>query len=162
MAALTIRVIDQHDESIARAIWRVQQAAYQIESVLIDYPEFPPLRETVEAIQKSDETFIGCLVGDDVHHLAGTTSFAPITGGIDICRMVIEPTHFRRGIATQLLQKVESLVGTNQLITVSTAEKNLPAVMLYQHNGYKLHHRRVLADGLAIVHFEKINVMRDL
>ena len=156
MTQTTIHTVDHRVEALARAIWRVQQAAYQIEASLIEYPNLPPLWETVEEIRECNETFVVCLVANDTRHLIAVTSFEPIAGGVDICRMVVDPNHFRRGIATRLLQAVEAQAGHGQRITVSTAQKNQPAVTLYQHNGYKLHHQTILPDGLVIVHFEKM------
>ncbi len=156
MSITTIQTVDHRVESIAHEIWHVQQAAYQVEARLIEYSNFPPLWETTAEIQACNETFVACLASHDAHKILGVTSYEPIADGIDICRMVVDPNHFRRGIATRLLQAVAAQVGRGQRITVSTAQKNQPAVTLYQRNGYTLHHQTTLPEGLVIAHFEKI------
>ncbi|MGL4608819.1 MAG: hypothetical protein ACRCYY_03905 [Trueperaceae bacterium] len=41
-----------------KAIWHVRQKAYLQESLLLDYPNLPPLKETLADIGASSETFI--------------------------------------------------------------------------------------------------------
>jgi ribosomal protein S18 acetylase RimI-like enzyme len=68
---------------------------------------------------------------------------------------VVSPTHFRRGIAARLLEAVETIKPGIRQVTVSTAEKNLPAVTLYEKHGYRVTQRTVLDDGLVLVQLQK-------
>ena len=147
-----LAILDQRDVQIAEQIYHLQQAAYAIERDLIDYPNFPPLSVTVHDIQEEEGTFLGRWVDGQ---LAGVLSFILSPDLLDIGRLIVHPTYFRRGVATQLLVAVESYARVGMQLTVSTAEKNLPAVRLYQKHGYDLTERTVLPDGLVLVRFYK-------
>ncbi len=147
-----IALLDQRDPLIAEQIYQLQQASYTIERDLIEYPDFPPLAVTAQEIQVEPDTFLGYWTGAI---LAGVLSFTVTPVLLDIWRLIVHPAYFRRGIASQLLQAVETYAPVAKRITVSTAEKNLPAVRLYQKHGYQLTERTVLPDGLVLVRFFK-------
>ena len=59
---------------------------------------------------------------------------------VSICRLVVHPNYFRKGIASELLQHVLSATPKAVSIIVSTGAKNLPALALYErHHFYKVH-----------------------
>jgi ribosomal protein S18 acetylase RimI-like enzyme len=147
-----ITPIDHRDPRIAAHIHDLQQAAYAVERDLIGVVEFFPLTVTTEQIAKEPDTFLGWWDGD---RLVGVASFTVAEGEIDIGRMVVHPAHFRRGIAGALLRAVEERAAPGQRLTVSTAEKNEPAIRLYQRHGYEITRRTVLPDGLALVRLVK-------
>jgi ribosomal protein S18 acetylase RimI-like enzyme len=147
-----ISPIDHRDLQIAARVHDLQQASYAVERDLIGVAEFYPLGVTAEMIIREPDTFLGFWVGDQ---LAGATSFTATEGEMDIGRMVVHPAHFRRGIASALLRAVEEHAAPGQRLTVSTAEKNEPAVRLYQRHGFGITQRTVLPDGLALVRLAK-------
>jgi|688.fasta_scaffold344519_3 GNAT superfamily N-acetyltransferase len=147
-----IALLDQRDPLIAEQIYHLQQASYAVERDLIEYPDFPPLAVTAQEIQDEPDTFLGYAINE---RLAGVLSFTLTPALLDIGRLIVHPHYFRRGIAGQLLQAVEDYANASIRITVSTAEKNLPAVRLYQKHEYHLTERTVLRDGLALVRFFK-------
>jgi ribosomal protein S18 acetylase RimI-like enzyme len=145
--------IDHRDPYIAAQIFDHQQASYAVERDLIGVAEFFPLQVTAEMIRREPDTFLGWWDGD---RLAGVASFTATAEEIDIGRMVVHPAHFRRGIASALLRAVEERATPGQRLTVSTAEKNEPAVRLYQRHGFEIARRTVLPDGLALVRLARI------
>lgn len=147
-----ITSIDQRDPAIAEQIYQVQQAAYTIERDLIEYPDFPPLRVTRADIQQEPDRFLGYWEGT---RLAGVLSFTLSPEVLDIGRLIVHPEFFRRGIARTLLEEVERQATPPMRLTVSTAEKNYPAVQLYLKHGYSLSRRTTLPDGLVLVRFSK-------
>ena len=147
-----IAPIDHLDPRIAALIHDLQQASYAVERDLIGVAEFSPLGVTAEMIQREPDTFLGWW---DEDQLVGVASFTATEEEIDIGRMVVHPAHFRRGIASALLRAVEERAAPGQRITVSTAEKNEPAVRLYQRHGFEITRRTVLPDGLALVRLAK-------
>ncbi|MCE7986017.1 MAG: GNAT family N-acetyltransferase [Caldilinea sp. CFX5] len=147
-----IALLDQRDPRIAEQIYHLQQASYAVERDLIEYLDFPPLAVTAQEIQAEPDTFLGYW---EDGYLAGVLSFTLTPALLDIGRLIVHPLYFRRGIAGQLLQMVENYAKAPIRITVSTAEKNLPAVRLYQKHGYHLTERTVLPDGLVLVRFFK-------
>ena len=137
---------------MVQQIYELQQASYLVESQLIDYPDLPPLLETVETLQHTGEQF---LIFKEDERILGALSYVRADDILEICRLIVSPNHFRRGIAGKLLRAAEEVeVGIKRII-VSTAENNLPAVTLYQKNGYHLAHRAVLPDGLVLVGWHK-------
>lgn len=149
---IMISPIDIRQPDLAHQIQALQKAAYTVESQLIGYPNLPPLQETSTDLQHSAEQF---LIYRAEGQIAGAISYLRLGDTLDICRLVVRPAYFRRGIAGKLLTAVETDEPGIRQITVSTAEKNLPAVALYQKHGYRVVQRTVLADGLVLVKLGK-------
>ena len=144
-------LIDIQDRVLAQQVLAVQRPSYQIESCLIDYPNLPPLFETAAELQNSEEAFVGYWLDGQ---LAGVLSYEERDLGVDIGRLVVHPDYFRRGIGRALLRWLETAVAPTY-ITVSTAAKNLPAVQLYQSQGYTISQHTTLPDGLELVLLHK-------
>lgn len=121
------------EEQVAKQILSVQLPSYKIEAQLIQFDGIPQLREKVEDIMVSEETFIGSI---EENKLIGFVSYTETTELIDICRMVVHPDFFRRGIASSLLKHVLALKKENQQVVVCTGAKNVPAIHLYERFGF--------------------------
>ncbi|MCO5186525.1 MAG: GNAT family N-acetyltransferase [Anaerolineae bacterium] len=147
MVAHSVTLLDHRDMVTAAAILAVQHAAYAVEAALIDYPALPPLRETAQTIRNSDEQFLGCR---EDGRLLGVLSFELLRERLHICRLAVHPDFVRRGVAGALLVSAENL--TDRLtITVSTAERNTPAIALYTKHGYAITQHITTPDGLPLV-----------
>ncbi len=149
---LRVGEVDLCDDDLVRRILAVQVAAYAIEAELLDYPQLPPRFETVDDLRSSGERFIAASIGDEI---VGATSIAASESALDICRMVVSPSHMRRGIASRLLTAVETFLGRRSTITVSTGDANVSAIRLYERHGFRIVTRRTLPDGLRLVGLEK-------
>lgn len=146
-----IKLLNHKDMKIAEEIVRLQKASYIVEAKLIDFMQIPPLMELPEDIIKSDETYYGYYVEDN---LAGIISYTIEKDVLDICKVAIYPEFFKRGIATQLIRFVEQTNGIKSII-VSTGLKNSPAVNLYTSLGFVKSHECEVAPDVYIVNFEK-------
>jgi ribosomal protein S18 acetylase RimI-like enzyme len=144
--------LDVTNVTIAQRILDVQQLAYLRESILIDYPNLPPLQETLENIQTSGESFLGYYKQEI---LAGVLSYSLEQETLTIQRLVVHPTYTGRGIGQALLRELIHQHTYIKTFTVSTAEKNIPAVKLYEKHGFEITQRHTTADGLALVSLEK-------
>jgi ribosomal protein S18 acetylase RimI-like enzyme len=144
--------LDVTNVTVAQRILDIQQLAYLQESILIDYPNLPPLKETLLDIQTSGESFLGYY---EQNALAGVLSYSLEQKTLTIQRLVVHPTCTRRGIGRALLQELIHQHRHIKTFTVSTAEKNIPAVKLYEKHGFEITQRHTTPDGLALVRLKK-------
>lgn len=142
--------LQERDE--ATAVLALQKLSYRQEANLIGSDQIPPLRETLEALQQSTETFYGYFLSSQ---LAGAISYKRESDLLDIYRMMVHPDYFRRGIARALLQYVEGCEPGIKRIVVSTASLNVPARTLYKHQGFTATAEEEIIPRLWIIHFEK-------
>jgi ribosomal protein S18 acetylase RimI-like enzyme len=147
-----IKILDNKREEEAREILRVQIPSYRVEAELINFYDIPPLQDTEQSIMTSEETFIGYLVDDK---LVAFLSYEEEESMVDICRMVVHPDYFRKGIARMLLQELFTRVPFGVKFTVSTGRDNLPAVHLYLQSGFKIVKDVEVTKGFYITVFEK-------
>jgi ribosomal protein S18 acetylase RimI-like enzyme len=146
-----MKVVNQKDVGIAKDILVVQQAAYRQESLLIDYPNLPPLEETLEDIRDSRETFLAYYTENK---LTGVLSYDIENETLTITRLVVHPDFARRGIGQSLLKEVLRHPAVKHFV-VGTAEKNIPAIKLYKKHGFTITQKQTLPDGLVLVRLEK-------
>lgn len=145
-----IRKLVHQEKATALEILNIQRKAYEVEAQLINFFEIPPLLESLTDLMEVDEVFYGYFLEQT---LAGVIALKHMEKVIDIHRLFVAPTHFRQGIATQLLQFAQTLRG--EKIVVSAAAKNVPAVQLYDKQGFEIVGQQHITDELMMVHFEK-------
>lgn len=147
-----IKQLDVKDIKTAEKIVELQRRSYALEAELIGFYDIPPLKDTVEALNKCDENFYGYYEGDI---LAGLISYKRENGLLDIYRVAVHPGHFRKGIAAKLVGHIAGLnKGVNKIV-VSTGLKNQPAVNLYLKLGFRKVREFEVAEGVYIACFER-------
>ncbi len=87
--------------------------------------------------------------------LAGAISYKKDGQTIDIHRMIVHPSHFRKGIANALLHHLEMVEVEAEKWVVATGAKNDPARRLYEKNGFSQVQVQEVAPGLSLAFFEK-------
>ena len=122
-----------------------------MEAKIIDYYELPPLKDTVDTLQKCEETFFGYFENTN---LCGAISLKLVEDVVDIHRLIVHPSHFRKGIAQLLLNFVINRFDVKK-VKVATGSKNTPAVNFYLKNGFKITNRYTVNEQLSITFFEK-------
>jgi len=127
-----ISQVDPTGEPVAAEIHAVAQAAYALEAEWIACRGFPPLRESVADLRESSDTF---LVFRRSGAVLAALSYCRLISAVTVTRLVVHPAHLRQGIATALLIELEQRISAT-IVYVSTAAANLPAVQLYQRQGY--------------------------
>ncbi|MFK9090397.1 GNAT family N-acetyltransferase [Bacillus salipaludis] len=147
-----IKKLDLHNLSLVKELFELQTASYLVEAKLIDFFEIPPLKETMDELKECGESFFGFF---EREKLAGALSYTIDGEELTICRMVVHPNHFRKGIAQRLLDEVENNKKDFRVFKVSTGKDNTPAKSLYLKNGYKLVGDLEVVPGLFISNFEK-------
>lgn len=128
-----IQLINHEDEKVAERILSIQLPAYKVEADLIGFDGIPQLLDTVEDIKNSKELFLGKLEGSK---LVAFLSYEDTEELIEICRLVVDPNHFRKGIASELLNYLLSVKVNDKKVIVSTGAKNVPAITLYERHNF--------------------------
>jgi ribosomal protein S18 acetylase RimI-like enzyme len=147
-----IREVDLQNRKLVEDLVNLQQESYQIEAQLIDFYDLPPLKDTIETLQHSDEIFYGYYIEAT---LAGAISYTLSEDIVDISRVVVKPAYFKRGIARSLLQEILTLHPHVKKILVSTAQKNIPAINLYKQFGFHITKEIIISPKLTLVNMQK-------
>ena len=140
------------DEALAKEILKLQKRAYKVEAEWIGCNRIPPLYETLEQLQQLNELFFVYMKQDVI---SGAIAIEHNHAGIHICRVMVDPSSFRKGIARKLLTYVDELVGNNTSLFVSTGANNLPAIRLYTAMGFEQVGTKKVGDGLLLAQFIK-------
>lgn len=145
--------LNHTDPKIASAINALQKESYLVESQLIKYPHHPNLNQATADIQNSHEIFFGYYIKKD---LAGVISYETESPtAITICRLIVKPSKFGKGIAGELINSVEKSVHGLEEIYVQTGKDNVPAINRYKKSGFHLIDEYHTSDGLALVKLYK-------
>lgn len=136
----------------ANDVLQLQLLSYKVEADLIGFYEIPPLKDTIESLQQCGETFFGYYIDNE---LGGAISYKNENGELDIHRLMVHPNHFRKGIAGELLQYIQTNEVGFETIIVATGSKNAPAVKFYQYNGFQITEERTVAEGVSLTFFKK-------
>lgn len=147
-----IHKLDINNRYTRLEIIELQRAGYVIEAALINYYEIPGLLEDESSLLETTEIFYGYSTHEK---LVGIISYNIFDTTLDIHRLVVHPDYFNRGIATAMLKQIENHSKEIKRIIVSTGKKNYPAYNLYLKLGFKVVEEKEIAEGLAIVFFEK-------
>jgi ribosomal protein S18 acetylase RimI-like enzyme len=110
----------------------VQRAAYAIEAELIGYPDLPPLRETLAALQATEEELWLCCEGDA---LVGVVGLEQCDEEMVIARLFVAPSSFRRGVGSALVAHALAQAAGRR-VRVGTGGRNAPALALYERFGF--------------------------
>jgi ribosomal protein S18 acetylase RimI-like enzyme len=148
----TIIKLDLQDDLILSELWSLQHKAYRLEAEMIGFNEIPPLLETRDMLAGSIEEFYGCI--DDNDDLLGAVAVLEESPGkLTVTRMMVNPDHFRKGVAGNMLEFIfGSYSGMEQFI-VSTGKRNIPAVALYTKHGFIPDGIEEVAPGVELIEF---------
>jgi len=138
------------DTPEVRRLYEMQRSAYAVEAELIGFDGIPPLRETYEDFRACGETF---LVSRENGELAGAVAYERNGHELEICRLVVDPCHFRRGVASRLLAALLEREHDWAVARTSTGTANAPAVALYRKLGFAETGRREVAPGVSVTLF---------
>ncbi len=146
-----IRRIDISRDTDLEQLWLLQHAAYRVEAGIIGFANIPPLSDTLASLRECGEIFFGEFADEE---LLGAVSYELTEDEAVICRMMVHPAHFRKGIASRLLEFLFANLDIDK-IKVSTGSDNHPAIQLYTKYGFKEVGRREAAPRLFITQFLK-------
>lgn len=146
-----IKEINIKKYDVAKNVLDIQIPSYMVEAKIIDYYDIPPLKDTVETLQKSNELFYGYYLKEE---LCGVISIKINATELTIHRLIVHPNHFKKGIASSLLNSIESIESINTL-NVSTGSKNIPAIKFYEKSGFSKFEEKVINNELSLSFFKK-------
>jgi len=143
-----VRIVLDSDIAVAQRVLEIQRSAYAVEANLVGYDAIPPLHEALAELQSQPLIFLG--VSCD-RTLAGVLGYRRHGDTVDIDRLAIDPTFFRRGLASKLLRELFARERDATLFTVSTGFGNHAAVNLYERFGFRVVGDDEPAPGARIV-----------
>lgn len=146
-----IKKIDIGYKKNAEKVLSVQIPSYKVEAEIIGSYDIPPLKDTVETLQNCGEIFFGYFLDDQ---LCGVVSVKEDKDEIDIHRLIVHPTHFRKGIAQELLNFISSKSNVG-ILKVATGSNNTPAVRFYEKNGFEKVKEVRVNPKITLSYFEK-------
>jgi ribosomal protein S18 acetylase RimI-like enzyme len=145
-----IQRLDLGDEATAASVLALQRAAYAVESELIGSDAIPGLHESLEDLRDSPEEFAGVV---DDGELVAALAYEVTLEVLDISRLVVAPSAFRRGLGERLVRWVLDAV-PRPITIVSTGSRNAPAIALYAKLGFTEVGRAEPVPGLPVTRFE--------
>lgn len=145
--------IEPADAGDLEEILALQKLAFQSEAQRYNDYALPPLTQTLEGIQADFERMVilkasidGRIVGSARAYLEGDTCY--------VGRVVVHPDFWRRGIATQLMDAIESRFCQARRFELFTGHASTPALELYRKRGYTEFKRKELPSH-TLVFLEK-------
>ncbi|MCB1001912.1 MAG: GNAT family N-acetyltransferase [Acidimicrobiales bacterium] len=145
-----IERLDLADRALAARVLDLQRAAYRVEADLIDFDGIPPMHESLDELATAPLDWLG------VFEQGRLVAAMAITGEgrtCDIDRLMVDPAEHRRGHGRRLV----TAVLPHAVVTVSTGERNTPAVSLYESLGFERVGRAKVAPGVWTVQFARRN-----
>jgi len=139
--------VDLSARGTLRRLMRLQRLAYGREARLIEYGAIPALRDTAASLRGSGESFYALFRG---RKPLGMISVHRHDARAEICRLVVRPRYWGRGIASRLLEHVQRVL-PGETLEVATAAANHPALELYRRHGFREGSRCTTSDGLGLV-----------
>lgn len=133
---MPIQKLDLNDPDTAEELWALQHAAYRKEAELIGVAALPPLQDTVQSLRNCGETFHGCF-GEEGELIGAVATEEESDGKRTICRVMVHPEHFRKGIASGLLRHILSEAPAGCEWSVTAEIRNVPAIQLYRRHGFE-------------------------
>lgn len=144
--------LDVANYDIAKRMIDIQIPAYKVEAELIGFDGIPQLQDTVEKMMQCREQFVGYMLDGE---LVAFISYEETDQEVEICRLVVHPYHFRKKIATILVEHVVKTISQARPIRVSTGALNFPAKGLYQMFGFRQVRDIEVAPGVFITELRR-------
>lgn len=146
--AIRVCAIDHTRDEVAEQIWFLQHMSYRAEVASIGWNAAPPMMETVRRIRTCGETFVGAMEDGE---LRGAASWRrEQDGAVRICRMMVHPDHFRRGIGSALLSDILQREPASRFVVLAGAW-NTPALRLYEKFGFSVESEETLSPGIVLL-----------
>jgi GNAT superfamily N-acetyltransferase len=155
---MTIRQLSLQSNEQLLELLSMQVASYRVEAELIGFDDIPLLIEGIQSLRESEETFHGFFIETvEKEELAGAIAYSRDGSVVTICRMMVHPKHFRKGIARSLLQHLlsEQTAQNASRFIVSTGSANEPAANLYKSFNFVERRVMTIAPNVTLTTYER-------
>jgi ribosomal protein S18 acetylase RimI-like enzyme len=144
--------LDLSDPKTREAVLALQRRSYRVEADLLGFDGIPPLHDSIERLQACGETFLGAWLDGA---LSGVVAWRRDGDTLDLCRLAVDPSFFRRGVGRALVRAAESAEAGKGRVLVQTGAANEPAKALYRSEGFVEVGEAEPAPGVRVTRFEK-------
>ena len=110
-------------------IYQIYQSAYRLEADLIGVETFPPLERSVSDISSCENEFYAAIQNNSYLGIVEIEPQTVTDQPAVIASLAVSPNWARQGVGKLLVSFVLAEIKT---VVVTTAEKNLPAIALYE------------------------------
>ena len=138
-----------------QAILDLQYLAYQSEAKLLNNPNIPPLKQTLEDIEKEYEDGFILKATEEGGAIAGSVRAYSKDGTLYIGKLIVRPDLQGQGIGTRLLNEIERLC-PHERYELFTSSKSVRNIRLYERLGYRIFKERMVSDDLKFLYLEKM------
>lgn len=140
----------------ANEILELQKLAYQREAEIYNNWSIPPLRQTIEEIEKEflDHIFYKAVISENI---IGSVRAMAQDNTCFIGKLIVHPKLQGKGIGTTLMDTIERDFKDVKRYELFTGTKSLENIHLYKRLGYKPFKEEKINDCLSLLSLEKEN-----
>jgi ribosomal protein S18 acetylase RimI-like enzyme len=151
-----LMVIQEAKRKDLQEILDLQYLAYQSEAQLLNNSNIPPLKQTLEELEKEFEIGKILVVIDEHDKIIGSVRFYSQNETLYIGKLIVHPDLQSQGIGTRLLKEIERICPSDryELFTSSKSTRN---IKLYERAGYHIFEEKEVSDNLKFIYLEKTN-----
>ena len=147
-------IITEADKTDLQQILDLQYLAYQSEAKLLNDFSIPPLKQTIEEINREYETSVFLKATDGNGDIIGSVRAYTSNGTTYIGRLIVRPDKQGQGIGTKQLYMIEQKCQAKRY-ELFTSSKSIRNIKLYERLGYVRFREEKVADGLSFVYLDK-------
>jgi len=151
--------IQMAEEKDLQEILDLQYLAYQSEALLLNNPNIPPLKQTLEHVKKEFETGIILKAVDGCDSIVGSVRGYSKNNTFFIGKLIVRPDLQGRGIGTDLLEEIER-VCPHERYELFTSSKSVKNIRLYERFGYQIFKEEKAGEDFNFVYLEKTSTHR--
>lgn len=150
-----LMTIQKAEKKDLKEILDLQYLAYQSEAKLLNNFDIPPLKQTLEEVEKEYNNGIFLKVIDENEGIVGSVRAYSQDDILHIGKLIVQPDLQGQGIGTKLLKEIERVCPhkTYELFTSSKSTKN---IKLYERLGYKVFEEKAISKDLKFIYLRKI------
>lgn len=147
-------IIKKAEKEDLQEILDLQYLAYQSEAKLLNNPDIPPLKQTLNDLINEYQKGIILKVSDENNAIIGSVRGYCDNGTVYIGKLIVHPEKQGQGIGTKLLLEMEKEYPNKryELFTSTKSEKN---IKLYERLGYRIFAEKQVTKELRFVYLEK-------